>query len=292
MKIAVCILNSPRAIDYAIPTIYENIIDHLDADVFCMFTIGEHNDDLDRISRVKKRVIEKQFWNPKELISFLPKIFWDTHIKFAQSFFEDKYNNYLSPIYVSKNSTCPRWFGLPPRYTVFKLLKMMNKYIDQYDYFILLRSDLYFLFPLINRDIIKNNKKYILNYDTHDFQGINAELLIMSRENFIKWTEQIKYFTKKIYIEQLIECMKNLKTTKHAEVCTKCIVDIEQFRIKSISTNSFIIRDNITEKMDKNSISKYYKHDHYFDAIREFELWNSGYRWLDSEQKINLDSVQ
>jgi len=300
IKVAVCLRDSPRSIDCALPTIYENVINPLNADVFGMFTVGEHSDDRDRISKINERVIEKDYWDPNNLSNILPKIFWDTHVKFASKIPANQSNNYLSPIYIAPGCMRNNWYSIPPIYTLLKLYNMIKKYIDYYDFFIITRTDLYFLFPIFDKNILKNNYNNILTYDCWKWGGINQEFVILSKQNLIRYCNRMKYYTDKEFIEPIISLMNNEKG-KNAEAFSKNVFKLEQFKNKEMSMNCFIAKDSSflsKESFDKNLMlffrdpyprhdvkSELYSYDH---IMNNKNLWDLGQRWFDDKNKILL----
>lgn len=293
MKVALCLNGTLRGVNNCLPTLYKNVISVLDADVFACFN-KEHHDDFDRLSKLPGNVIEAKIDCQEDLHKVLPEVFWHTHFKLVTEVLNETNEclvNYISPILGSHAA-------LIHRYNWYRLYKMMEKYLDRYDAFVVTRPDHYYLFPIFGLDFIKNNQEYMLNYNEHNFWGINADFLIVSRENFVKWFgNNIKYFIDENYVYRLLERIKQ-QPIKTSEVASIIICEEEQIKLKSFNINSFISADSLNECTSKipiqydetyNYYFKYYE-TQYLPSIRNFELWNLGYRWKDSNNKIYLYS--
>lgn len=292
MKVALCLNGTLRGVNNCLPTLYQNVISVLDADVFACFN-REHDDDHERIKKLPGNIIETRVDVQENLINILPDIFWHTHFKLVTEILDSSNEclvNYISPVLGSHAS-------LIHRYNWYRLYKMMEKYLDRYDAFIVTRPDHYYLFPIFGLDFIKNNQEYMLNYNEHNFWGINADFLIVSRENFINWFgNNIKYFIDENYVYRLLDKIKQYPI-KTSEVASMIICEEEQIKLKSFSINSFISADSLNECTSKVPIQYDETNKHYFKyfetqylpTIKNFNLYNNGHKWQDSKDGIYLN---
>lgn len=269
-RIAVCLINSPRNIKECLPTLYKYIIEPWNADVFGVFTVGEHDDDMERISTIN--AIKKDFYKLVDFEKELPPIFWKTHYKFASCYSDLRFsqsgtNNYLSPIY---NAPKGRSHGsMASIFSLYKLYQMMLDIIDDYDFFLVTRTDYCFLFPIFDVNILHQNQDYVLAYNLNEWGGVNSQFLIMNKLNFIKWTNQIKYFIEEEHINQLLNKMG---VPLNAEGCSKYIAQLLGLKIKKIDSLSYITNQNTLQP----------KYIQEFQQVNKNKMsWEFGARWQD-----------
>lgn len=276
-KIAVCLINSPRNIKECLPTLYKYVVEPWNADVFGMFTVGEHDDDMERISTIN--AIKKDFYKLVDFEKELPPIFWKTHYKFASCYSDLRcensgVNNYLSPIYNAPKGRALN--GINLRFSLYKLYQMISNTLDNYDFFLITRTDYCFLFPIFNVNILDQNQDYVLSYNLNEFRGINSQFLIMNKLNFIKWANQIKYFIEQEHIDQLLHKMA---IPTNEEKCSKYIAELIGLKIKKIDSLSYIAKQNTLQP----------KYIQEFERVNKNKMfWESGAKWLDLGDTIKL----
>lgn len=143
MKFAFLVMNELRSINKTINSIYENIINYYNADVFilCQETF---DNDLDNINLFNKNVIYKELYKKPNLSTYFK------NYEYIKQFDNDVWN---------KDSCLNMYINF------FKMADIIEKYKDDYDYFIFMRTDIEILFPFPNKEIFEKIPNGLYSFD-------------------------------------------------------------------------------------------------------------------------------
>ena len=279
MKFAFLVMYELRALDKTIDSLYKNIIDYYNADIFILAQ-NKDESDIEKINLFNRNVVHKELYekiDPREYFN-TPFISYDKNE--IVDIGAENWNKYNSiQVYIN----------------LYKMAKVIESRVDNYDYFIILRSDIEILFPFPNKELFENipdeiytfdpdycrywggwstgvfiHKKYILNYLNCFYNLLNDDLIkefynfgynFINQENFMNFA-LLKSNLKFNYI-------KNLNIFFTAE-----------------SLNSRSTWGNINIHPTYNVIYKYL--DQCEEAYNNLDLWKNNGRWVYENSTIFL----
>lgn len=288
-KIALCIYGTMRGPNNCLPTLYQNIIKPWDTDVFVCIN-KQYNDDDVRLSMLQSfgaKIIEKNIEQQPDVYTWFPKSFYERLVPLAKNKLKESNANnvnFLSPIVGSHSS-------LHIRLNWYRFSFIIEKYLEEYDFFIFTRPDHLYLFPIFDKSFLQ--KENIIHYDEHGWGGLNADFIIIHRDLVIDWLRKsIDYLTKETLQDILIKELKEIDLW-NSERYSLLVADLNSWKMKKMAINSFISADSLDELTSNNPIMHdgqyYYKYDtNYRPCLKNFELWKSGFKWKNSEEKISL----
>ena len=143
MKFAFLVMNELRSINKTINSLYENIIDYYDADVFLLCQRTFDNDD-NNLNLFNKKVIHKELYKKPDLSKHFK------NYNYIKKFKDEVWN---------KDSCLNIYINF------FKMANLIEKYKDNYDYFIFIRTDIEILFPFPNKEIFENIPHGLYSFD-------------------------------------------------------------------------------------------------------------------------------
>ncbi len=289
-RTAVCLYGELRGIKSCIPSLYENIIDLWDSDVFLCFNLYKKS-EYDEINQIYKKVIISNIYEKEDVYTRFPKTFYEKYVPYMQQVLKQSNKwgcNIIGPILGSHAN-------LLIRLNLYNLSKILINYVDKYDYFIITRPDHLYKFPIFDKSFL--NKDFIIKYNVHNFGGFNADFLIIPNHQVIDWlTSGYDFFTNDDLQDYMIEELKKLSPYLHISECfTNIIVKYKKYKIKEMSINSFISSDDINSSRsdipfkwcDKRNVM--WKHEEQFnETYKNFELWTKGHIWKYNDKNIYL----
>jgi len=292
IKIATCLYGPIRGVKRCYPTLVKNIIEQWDTDIFlCLQNCNK--DDYENIKEIKGNIIESEIYQNENLETCFSESFYSKLIPYVKLVMQNDptlfpYDvNFLGPIF---GSHAP----LLARLNSVKLAIMLKRHVDKYDYFLITRLDHFYLFPIFDKSFL--NSDYIFKYDGHDWGGINSDFLIVPSNIVLDWLNFNKSFLNdEQYIDYIISGMEKIRR-KNSEYLTKLMFDYKKWNLKILSMNSFIsadsIQDNSNHQIIKNSEEHIWKYDCQFSkCVENYSLWQNGYRWKNSIDKISLEQI-
>jgi len=300
MKIALCLTGTLRAPNTCLPTLYEHIIKPWDTDVIVCVNKC-YSDDTARVDKLRKLganiIVEDIREQPNPATAF-PESFYNKIITHSKKKIEQDKNiytasyNYLGPLVGNAAN-------LHIRLNWYKLSNIIEKYITNYDYFIVTRPDHLYLFPIFDK-LFLTKKDTVYNYSDHSFSfgthgGVNGDFVIVHNTLILDWLRKsIEYLSNDDLQNDLINEL-NKSSHWHSEAFTAIIAKLCNWNFNHIDINSFTSADSQDElsstasiKYDNNT-NYYYKYDtNYLPAINNLYRWNNGCRWQNTANGILL----
>lgn len=300
MKIAICLVGQLKAVDTCMVNFYNMMVKPLNADVIVCVNRASDNDE-QLLKKIPGNVVYKEIYEKECLDTYFPPIFYEKHVKpaskIAQGYDHPRFGdckpmglmcNYIAPLVGRMNH----------------LIKMLNwqrlvnvvKQLDEYDFYVITRSDHFYLFPHVDPTILQSDTIY--HYDAHSFGGMNSDCLIMSKTNLINWlTDNMKSLVDEKYIDMVLDQMY-ANNSWNAESHTKSVTQIGNYKTKPYLINSFVTADNDTEtppnshlrfkKTTIDGIERLYKYEEsqLQPALTNYNYWKSGGKWRDAGDKL------
>jgi hypothetical protein len=270
MKFAFLIMYELRAIKTTIDNIKKYIIDFYDADIFiiCQKTF---DDDEENIKLFGDKVIFYNFYEKINPVKYYGESI--SNVKFSEWKRESNMQTYINETEASK---------------------IIEKYIDEYDYFITIRSDSFILFPFPDKAIWSIVPPGIYTIDAKyckSWGGFSAGVFI--HKNFIidylKRTYEILINPK--YIDKIV----GLNQEAFVNLCAH-EKNLKFNLIKEL--NFFWTADFISGRTTWSLISYHdnynvlYKYGGQLDeAFHNYELWKQNYEWSYDNNIIKLNKV-
>lgn len=289
-KTAICLFGELRGIKTCIPTLYENIINKWDSDLFLCFNMYKFS-EYEQIKEINKNVIVSNIYEKEDVYKIFPNSFYEKYVPYLENVLKNSNKwgcNIIGPILGSHSNLLIRlnWYNLS---------KILIDYVDKYDYFLITRPEHLYKFPIFDLSFL--DKNYIIKYNVHNFGCFNADFLIIPNHQVIDWlTSGYDFFTKDDLQDYMIEELKKLSPHSHISECfTDIIVRYKKYKIKEMSINSFVSSDTINSSRsdipfkwcDKRNVI--WKHEEQFnETYKNLELWNNGHRWKCAENIIYL----
>lgn len=292
MKIALCLYGQIRGVNSCLDSLIENVTNPWEADVFLCFN-NSSQEDLIKTSKKFNKVIKAEIYENEDLNTCFSKSFYKNLIEYAKQTLKNDSSlysydvNFLAPLVGSHSA-------LLARMNWFKLAKMIENYINEYDYFLITRPDHFYTFPIFNKSFL--NSEYIFKYDGHDWGGINSDFLIIPSNIVLDWLNFNKSFLNdEQYVDYIISGMEKIRR-KNSEYLTKLMFDYKKWNIKTLSMNSFISSDSPEDKTTyqpiKSSEEHIWKYDCQFSkCLENYNLWQNGYVWKNFSDKISLEKI-
>lgn len=314
MKFAFLIMYELRAINKTLETLYKYVIDYYNADIILLCQ-KQFDDDLERVNMFNEKLIFSKLYdkpNPSEYFQINEDFLY-------------KYHNYINS--KSDNEFKGLW-NTPGNLQIVinmnEMSKVVEKYINDYDYFIGLRSDIEILFPFPNKELFENipndiygfnpnycrswgglgeanfiHKKYIINYLTSCYDYIKQNY----NENSILYKKYNIFYDLQNYFNIInfdIENTKNIndivKRYINQEFLLLLSLKNKNIKIKNIcNLNFYYTAEKITDYTTESNIilNKKYnvlcKYEEQLDECQKnLTLWNNNYKWIYENEKIIL----
>lgn len=292
IKIAACFYGPVRGVERCYPTFIKNIIEQWDCDLFlCLQNCNQ--DDFQKIKEIKGNIIESEIYKNENLEICFSDSFYSKLVPYAKTVLQNDPSlfphdvNFLGPVVGSH-------YPLFARLNWFRMAKILNKYIDKYDYFLITRLDHFYLFPIFDKSFL--NSDCIFKYDGHDFEGVGCDFLIVPSNIILDWLNFNKSFINDAeYVDFIISGLEK-RRLKNSEYLTELMFDYKKWNIKTLSMNSFISADSIADKSSyqyfKHSEDHIWKYDCQFSkCLENYNLWQTGHRWANNFNKICLEKI-
>lgn len=264
MSICVCIEGQLRGSKNCGPTIKKYLVEKNNADLyFCLQNYEKHNDD-----NLKYYGLYKQYKIYNNPIPDFSNTFDDLCSKFNYekkwiSNFE-KILNYNWKLGYDRPGTCIR--RMYNRYLIYEMLKD-----KQYDWFVLLRSDLFFINDFYDISAFDTSKLYC--YEKGGWGGVNNNLIVFHKNIFEKVLTYIKNFLNLSFLNFLNDNLDLNNVYLNEEVFFMYNMKLNQIDFSFIPTVWFISGDegdvNTWDFPLRKDVNGYfYKYDYdYNDAM-------------------------
>ena len=274
MKFAYLVMTELRSLEKNINDLYKYIIDPFEADIFiCVQEISI--DDYEKIKLFNKNVVYSEIYKKSNPYQYFGKNN-SLITKYDDSFNWNKPSNLQ--IYINYH----------------KMAHIIKNLIDNYDYFITMRTDVSILFPFPEKSFFNELPQSIYSFDTEYSKGWGGSgYSVFIHKNFIFNYLRAYYFviSNKIFRNTLLNNFydnseKKLicNQEKFQKICFKIINIPTPIYIKNTNVyyNATTLTDYTTWSSPivhpkYNVICKYINQcDEAYDGLY---LWNNGYRW-------------
>lgn len=304
MKIAVCLIGQLKAIDACMSNFYDMVVKPANADVIVCVNRATAQDEL-LLKKIPGNVIYSEIYEKECLDTYFPPIFYEKHLeparKIVQGYDHPKFGD-CRPMGSMCNYLAPMVGGMNYLIKLLSWQRLVNavKLLDDYDFYLVTRSDHFYLFPspIMNPFILESDTIY--HYDAHDFGGINGCGLIMSKNNLISFlTSHMRCLIEETLIDDITQKMYDMNCW-NCECYTKAVSLLGNYKTKSYLINSFITADSITERSLNSDlqfksatidgIERFYKYGptQLSPSLTNYGFWKDGGRWTDDGTMLTL----
>lgn len=268
-RYAICLWGQLRGVKTTKDSFYTNIVEPLQADVFILANKADNSID-NSMDLFERSIVDKKFYDRPSDIKTVYHNYNKLEIK----------NNYLA------NSNISLY------YNWYKMNEMFGEVLEKnYDYIILTRSDMYYVFPFPDIMSLSNNDNIIWQYSNHSFGGINPNLVCVPSKIIRKYLSMYYEYLQENHIEELNKLDMNI------EAYSLLLVQKNNWPIGKIMPNSFISADKLDEittwgqvKYDEKR-NIYYKYEvQVEDAYASLDLYKKNPVWLINDNYIYLSS--
>ena len=283
MKFAYLVMTELRSLEKNINDLYKYIIDPFEADIF--ICVQETSiDDYEKIKLFNKNVVYSEIYKKSNPYQYFGKNN-SLIIKYDDSFHWNKPSNLQ--IYINYH----------------KMAHIIKNLINNYDYFITMRTDVSILFPFPEKSFFNELPQSIYSFDTEYSKGWGGSgYSVFIHKNFIFNYLRAYYFviSNKIFRNTLLNNFydnseKKLicNQEKFQKICFKIINIPTPIYIKNTNVyyNATTLTDYTTWSSPivhpkYNVICKYINQcDEAYDGLY---LWNNGYRWRYGNNCLSL----
>ena len=146
MRFALLVMTELRAIKKTIINLTKNIIDFYNADVFILCQKNFEDDDIN-INLFKNVIYKELYDKPK------PEEYFNNHYILIKN--DDPASNW-------NNNSCLQIY-----INYHKMAAVLKNYVDNYDYFITIRTDVEILFPFPNKELFNKAPKGLYTIDAN-----------------------------------------------------------------------------------------------------------------------------
>lgn len=261
-KICVCIEGQLRGSKTCGPTIKKHLIEPLNADLYFFIQNYEYHDsnNLKYYGEYKDLYIYKNPDTFEDIFNNLCDYYGYEKNIWKETFRIIKNENYTDGY--DKPGVCMR--RMYNRYLIYENMKLKN-----YEWFIISRSDLYFVQDI--QDITKLDKNTIYATDIAYFNGINNNMMIFHKNMFEKTLTYIKLFLNNSFSNYFIN--NNLKDSLNEELFFSYCIDIYDIPFGYIKNITYKSADDIDDyttcgKICKSNTGDLYKYEDEYEQIK------------------------
>ena len=272
MKIAFLLMYELRAINKTIDSINKYIINFYNADVFivCQETF---DNDINNINLFDKNVKVKKLYKKKE-----PTEYYGINSNASLPSNPGNWNNNSNmQIYINNK----------------EMLNNLESFIDDYDYFMILRSDSEILFPFPEIDLLEKIPPAIYTYNAKYCIGHGFVTGIFIHRNFIyNYLNKTYVVIKDNSINNILLNKCHLNQENFYTFCMK----YQKLEFKYINNlNIYWTCNTLNDRstcskprvnINHNVICKY--DEQCEEAYENFDLWNQGKNWVYENDRIML----
>lgn len=274
MKLAFLMMGELRIIKNKIESLYKNIFDYYDADIFILVQ-KVSNKDYEDIKLLNRRVVYQEIYEKPS----------------SSDYFRD------SNIHKYKNDNWNKESCIQYYINMRKMQKVIEAHIDKYDYFITSRIDIEILFPLPSKNLIESIQKPLLfTFDPEYSRGWGGYgvCFLIHKKFILKYlNEPFNVIKDKKKLNMFFE--KKKRKLNQENFLNFCYEEL-QFPIKKIreissyytcdSLNSYTTYSKPLIHPIHKVICKY--EGQCSEVYNNNELWKKGYRWAFENDVIFL----
>jgi hypothetical protein len=269
VKFAFIVMYELRSIHKTLANLYDNIINYYDADIIIVCQETFENDQ-DNLNLFDKKVIYKSIYKKPCPLDYFDN--GDILLKNGQNW----NTNSSLQIYINYK----------------EMSKIIEKYKDDYDYFISLRTDIEILYPLPPPNIFEKVKNGIYSYNPKYCKTFGG------------WSTGV--FIHKDYILNYLNACYDVIIDKNTKFEEFSRMNQERFIVNSLkkknlkfkyieNLNIYFTVTNLTDRTTWNRPKIHPKYnimckkiDQVDEAYENLNLWNDGHRWVYENDQILL----
>lgn len=285
LKVAICLVGEPRGIKSCFSSLFENLIEPLNADVFYSFNRATIEDD-EKIKLINKNLI---FGELKEKADLTKTIVPESLIsKLIEEDFSPT-TNWVGTVNGYRGGICYRHLDFK------RMAEILSDKINNYDYFIITRSDFFYLFPIFDFSILKSEDiiKH-KGFDNNEDTGMNWEFIICSKNKVLEFLNSPFIFMNDEKLQDLV--IKEIAPRpRNNESFQKIISDFYNWRVSEMEINGFISADSYSESTTWGKIDqcadtgRFFKYrEMYYKALSNYEKYKISKIWSKIDNKISI----
>jgi len=275
-KVAVCLVGEPRGIKTCVDSLYKNIIEPLNASIFYSFNRAT-KDDESKIQLINKNVI---FGELKEKCDLRKELVPDSlYDKFDEMDFYFQ-SNWVGTVNGLDGGVCFRHVDFK------RMASIISDHLNNFDYFIITRSDFRYLFPIFDFSILKDVD--IVKHkgaDHYAHTGMNWEFIICHRNKVLEYLNSPYVFMNDEALQDYFLPILR-ERPRNNESFQRIISDYYKWRVLEMYINGFLSADTDTERttwghVQYNESKKvHFKYPEMMDdAYANLERFSSGLEW-------------
>jgi len=284
-RVAICLTGEPRGIKTCIDSLYENIIQPLNASLFYSFNRATPDDE-HKIKLIDKKLI---FGELKEKVDLRKELVPDSlFAKFDNIDFYAQ-SNWIGTINEQTGGVCYRHVDFK------RMSGIIFPYLDKFDYFIITRSDFKYLFPIFDFSILKDQEiiKH-KGFDHYSHTGMNWEFIICKSNKVLEFLNSPFLFMNDESLQDLM--IKEIRQRpRNNESFQRIISEYYKWNVSEMEINGFLSADSSEERTTwgivqyNENIKNYFKYPEMLrDAYSNLDKINSGLKWKIDRKEINI----
>lgn len=238
LRVAVCFVGEPRGIKTCIDSLYENIVEPLDASLFYSFNRATSEDE-SKISAINKKVI---FGELKEKCNLRKELVPDSlYNKFDEMDFYFQ-SNWVGAVNGLDGGVCYRHVDFK------RMGQIISDYLSVFDYFIITRSDFRYLFPIFDFSILKDVD--IVKHKGADHfanTGMNWEFIVCHRNKVLEYLNSPYIFMNDENLQDYFLPILR-ERPRNNESFQRIISDYYKWNVYEMDINGFLSADDHSEK--------------------------------------------
>ena len=304
MKIAICLVGHLKALDVCMSSFNDMIVKPANADVIVCVNRATDNDEA-LLKKIPGNVVYSEIYQKECLETYFPPIFYEKHVEPARKISEGYDHPWFGdckPMGIRCNYVAPLVGEMNHLIKMLNWQRLLNvvKSLDEYDFYMITRSDHFVLFPppIMNPSILQSDTIY--HIDAHSWGGLNTDGLIMSKSNLINWvTDNIRCLIEEKYIDDVTQIMYE-RNVWNAEGFNTAVTQLGNYKTKRYLINSFITTESITDiplnsslrfkKTIIDGVERLYKYEdsQLSPSLANYGFWKDGGRWIDDGDMLTL----
>jgi hypothetical protein len=284
-RVAVCLTGEVRGINSCVPTLYKNILEPLSAGIFYCF--NKHNPEKDnKISVFNNRLIKGRIYEKPDLRKTLVPDSLYSKLDEQDFYFQ---SNWLGTVNGCTGGVCYRHWDFK------NLAFLITPYVNDYDYFIVTRTDFHYLFPIFDFSIL-NGQEIIKHsgFDNTDGKGMNWEFIICHRSKILEYLNSPYLFMNDPMLQNYM-IQEIRQRHRNNECFQKIIAEFYEWKISEMDINSFISADSMQERttwgeidLEKNFGVCFKYRDMMYKAYDNYERFKVNKSWVLQDQFIKV----
>jgi hypothetical protein len=284
-RVALCLVGEPRGIKSCIGSLYEFVVDPLEATIFYSFNRATPQDE-EKIALINRNVA---FGELKEKPDLRKALVPDSLYNKLQR--EDFYfqSNWVGTVNGQTGGVCYRHVDFK------RMAEIISDKVRDFDYFIVTRTDFRYLFPIFDfsmlkyHDIIKHK-----GFDNEKKTGMNWEFIIWRAEVVLEYLNSPFTFMNDENLQNLLIGEFNQRP-RNNESMQRVIAKFYEWHSAEMEINGFISADSFEEKTTWGHVEQcgrtglFFKYrDMYCTALENQEKFQANPKWKLENNSITI----